>query len=92
MNKFFNRMMMLLMAFLLPCSTFLLLLEGYFDIASLLLFAVAGAYLGDITNYYIGKHYGTALGKSWIPLSDEQLGRAHKFLNTYGAKSVFLAD
>jgi len=85
------------LGFLLPGSTFLLLLgvlagEGYFDIASLLLFAVAGAYLGDITNYYIGKHYGTALlGKSWIPFSDEQLGRAHKFLNTHGAKSVFLA-
>ncbi len=85
------------LGFLLPGSTFLLLLgvlsgQGYFDISSLLLFAVVGAYLGDIANYYIGKHYGTVLlGKSWIPFSDEQLGKAHKFLNTHGAKSLFLA-
>ncbi|ADN08900.1 bifunctional DedA family/phosphatase PAP2 family protein [Sulfurimonas autotrophica] len=85
------------LGFLLPGSTFLLLLgvlagQGYFDITSLLLFAVAGAYLGDITNYHIGKHYGTALlGKTWMPFSNEQLSRAHKFLNTHGAKSVFLA-
>jgi len=85
------------LGFLLPGSTFLLLLgvlagQGYFDIVVLLLFAVAGAYLGDITNYHIGKHYGTVLlGRSWMPFSNEQLRKAHKFLNTHGAKSVFLA-
>ena len=82
---------------LVPGSTFLLLLgvlagQGYFDITSLILFAITGAYLGDITNYHLGKHYGTVLfGKSWMPLSNEQLRKAHKFLNTHGAKSVFLA-
>ena len=85
------------LGFLLPGSTFLLLLgvlagQGYFDITTLLLFAVTGAYLGDITNYHIGKYYGTALlGKSWVPFSNEQLSKAHGFLNTHGAKSVFLA-
>ncbi|AKF24922.1 hypothetical protein YH65_05595 [Sulfurovum lithotrophicum] len=85
------------LGFLLPGSTFLLFLgvlagQGYFDISTLLLSAVVGAYLGDITNYHIGKHYGTALlGKSWIPFSNEQLSGAHKFLNTHGSKSVFLA-
>jgi len=85
------------LGFLLPGSTFLLLLgvlagQGYFDITALLLFAVTGAYLGDITNYHIGKYYGTSLlGKSWVPFSNEQLSKAHKFLNTHGEKSVFLA-
>ncbi len=85
------------LGFLLPGSTFLLLLgvlagQGHFDIVSLFIFAIAGAYLGDISNYYLGKHYGTALlQKSWIPFSDTQLKKAHTFLNTHGAKSVFLA-
>ncbi len=85
------------LGFLLPGSTFLLLLgvlagQGYFDIGILLLFAVTGAYIGDITNYYIGKHYGSSLlDKTWIPFSGEQLRRAQQFLNTHGAKSVFLA-
>ena len=85
------------LGFFLPGSTFLLFLgvlagQGYLDIKSILIFGIAGAYTGDIINYYIGRHYGvTLVKKPWLHISDDSLNAAHRFLDTYGAKSVFFA-
>ncbi len=80
-----------------PGSTLLLFLgvlagQGYLDIGTLLLSGLAGAYLGDIANYHIGRRYGIALlRKSGFPFSEERLEAAQAFMNRHGAKSVFLA-
>ncbi|WP_457598400.1 VTT domain-containing protein [Hydrogenimonas sp.] len=80
-----------------PGSTLLLFLgvlagQGYLDIGTLLLFGLAGAYLGDIANYRLGRRYGVALlRKSGFPFTQERLEAAQAFMNVHGAKSVFLA-
>ncbi len=85
------------LAFFVPGSTFLLFLgvlagQGYVDIKTILIFGIAGAYLGDISNYYLGKRYGTILVKKpWLHISENLLNSTHKFLNTHGAKSIFFA-
>jgi len=85
------------LGFFIPGSTFLLFLgvlagQGYLDIKSILIFGIAGAYVGDISNYYLGKHYGvTLVKKPWLHISDDSLNLAHRFLDTHGAKSIFFA-
>ena len=85
------------LGFFLPGSTFLLFLgvlagQGYIDIKSILIFGIAGAYAGDISNYYLGRRYGaTLIKKPWLHLSDDSLNKARRFLDTHGAKSIFFA-
>ena len=85
------------LGYFIPGSTLLLFLgvlagQGYLDIKTLFLFAVAGAYLGDITNYHLGRRYGvTLLKKPRLHLSGRMIDSAHRFLNTHGAKSLFFA-
>ena len=85
------------LGFFVPGSTFLLFLgvlagQGYIDIKSVLIFGIAGAYVGDISNYYLGRHYGvTLLKKPWLHISGDLLNSTHRFLNSHGAKSIFFA-
>ena len=53
--------------------------------------AVAGAVLGDTVSYWIGRRYGSALGRVW-PLSrdPEMLPRGIRFFERHGGKSVFI--
>ncbi len=81
---------------LIPGSTLLLVLgilagQGYLDIKTILLFGFAGAYLGDITNYHLGRRYGNALlQKPWLHLSHERISQANRFIEHNGGKSIFL--
>jgi len=85
------------LGYFIPGSTFLLFLgvlagQGYIDIKSILIFGIAGAYVGDISNYYLGRRYGMSLlKKPWLHMSDDLLLSGHRFLDTYGAKSIFFA-
>jgi len=85
------------LGYFIPGSTFLLFLgvlagQGYIDIKSILIFGIAGAYVGDISNYYLGKHYGVPLlKKPWLHMSDDLLNSGRRFLDTHGAKSIFFA-
>jgi len=85
------------LGYFIPGSTFLLFLgvlagQGYIDIKSILIFGIAGAYVGDISNYYLGRRYGVSLlKKPWLHMSDDLLNSGHRFLNTHGSKSIFFA-
>ncbi len=85
------------LGFFLPGSTLLLLMgvlagQGHLEIVPLLLFAITGAYAGDIVNYHLGRRYGVALlQKPWLHLPQEKVEAARRFLDTYGAKSIFFA-
>ena len=85
------------LGYFIPGSTFLLFLgvlagQGYIDIKSILIFGIAGAYVGDISNYYLGRRYGVSLlKKPWLHVSDDLLNSGHRFLDTYGAKSILFA-
>jgi len=81
---------------LLPGSTIILLLgafsaQGYLDTASLIWFAVAGAILGDNLNYYLGRKYGASWMKGgfWF-LNSGHIEKTRNFMESHGAKSVFL--
>ena len=80
----------------LPGSTVILLLgafaaHGYFDLAGLLWFAVAGAILGDNVNYHLGRRYGSywLKQKLWF-IKEEHVEKAKRFMDSHGAKSIFL--
>ncbi|MFB4203448.1 hypothetical protein KBTX_01838 [wastewater metagenome] len=80
----------------LPGSTLLLLLGGmaagsYLDFGDLLLFAIAGAVLGDNVNYWLGERYGSQWARDgvWF-LTPGHFERAHRFFDRHGARSVFL--
>ncbi len=82
---------------LIPGSTLLLFMgllagQGYLDIETVLIFAIAGAYMADVTNYLLGRRYGVELLKRpWLHVSEDAVEAAHRFLNSHGAKSVFKA-
>lgn len=88
----------LVVGLFLPGSTLLLLLGALSANGSgphflwLLLFAVAGATLGDNVNYALGRRYG----QRWIEnglwlLRREHVEKAHGFFAKHGGKSVFFA-
>lgn len=81
---------------LLPGSTIILILgalsaRGYLDTGDLIWFAVAGAIAGDNINYSLGRIYGTRWQENgfWF-INSSHFEKARLFLNTHGAKSVFL--
>jgi undecaprenyl-diphosphatase len=81
---------------ILPGSTIILFLgalsaRGHFDLGDLIWFAVFGAIIGDNLNYYLGKRYGNRWLKNgfWL-LKPSHIGRAKYFMDTHGAKSIFL--
>ncbi len=81
--------------FLLPGSTILLVMgvfagEGLIDIKVILLFAFLGAFLGDQSNYLIGKKYGVdLLKKPWLHISEDMLKKTQIFLDKKGSISIF---
>lgn len=81
---------------ILPGSTIILFLgalsaRGYLDTGDLLWFAILGAILGDNTNYYLGRRYGSKwLKKDFWFLKSNHVEKTRNFMNTHGAKSVFL--
>ncbi len=81
---------------ILPGSTIILFLgalsaRGYLDIGDLIWFSVLGAIIGDNVNYYLGRKYGAKwLEKGFWFLKAEHIERSRNFLDTHGAKSVFL--
>ncbi|MEJ2728931.1 MAG: LssY C-terminal domain-containing protein [Deltaproteobacteria bacterium] len=81
---------------ILPGSTLILFLGavsagGYLDVGDLIWFAVMGAIIGDNLNYYLGKKYGARWlrGGFWL-IKAQHAEKARLFMNTHGAKSVFL--
>jgi len=65
--------------------------RGYLDTGDLLWFAILGAILGDNTNYYLGKKYGAKwLEKGFWLLKSNHVEKTRNFMNTHGAKSIFL--
>ena len=81
----------------LPGSTILLVMgvlagQGYLNIATVMAFGILGAWLGDSGNFYLGKHYGVIfLRKPQLHFSGSLIKKAHIFLNSHGAKSVFFS-
>ncbi len=81
----------------LPGSTILLVMgvlagQGYLNIATVMAFGILGAWLGDSSNYHLGKRYGMELLlKPQLHLPASTIEKAHAFLNSYGAKSVFFS-
>jgi membrane protein DedA with SNARE-associated domain len=81
---------------ILPGSTIILFLgalsaRGYLDIGDLIWFSVLGAIIGDNVNYYLGRKYGTKwLEKGFWFLKSNHIKKARNFMDTHGAKSVFL--
>ena len=81
---------------ILPGSTIILFLgalsaRGYLDTGDLLWFAILGAILGDNTNYYLGRRYGAKwLKKGFWLLKSNHVEKTRYFMDTHGAKSVFL--
>jgi undecaprenyl-diphosphatase len=81
---------------ILPGSTIILFLgalsaRGYLYTGDLLWFAIFGAILGDNTNYYLGRRYGAKwLKKGFWLLKSTHVEKTRNFMNTHGAKSIFL--
>lgn len=81
---------------LLPGSTIILFLgalsaRGYLDTGDLIWFAVVGAILGDNINYYLGRRYGPKwMEKGYWFLKSDYIDKTRNFMETHGAKSVFL--
>lgn len=53
--------------------------------------AITGAVLGDMVSYWIGRRYGSALGRMWpFSRNPEMLPRGMRFFERHGGKSVFI--
>ncbi len=80
----------------LPGSTIILFLgalssRGYFDTGDLIWFAVFGAIMGDNINYFLGKRYGAKwIEKGFWLLKSDYIKKTRNFMDSHGAKSVFL--
>ncbi len=79
---------------LLPGSTIVLLLgtfaaRGYLDLGDLILFAFAGAVIGDNINYFLGRKYGARWVEDgfWF-IRREHFDKARIFFDRHGAVSV----
>ncbi len=85
------------LGWLLPGSTILLILgilagQGVLDFGAVLVAGIAGAFLGDLLNYTLGKRNGSALLlKPWLHLPESAIQKAHDFLDRHGSVSIFLA-
>lgn len=88
----------LVVGLFLPGSTLLLLLGamsaggGGPSFLWILVFAVAGATLGDNVNYILGRRYGQSWAESglWL-LRREHFEKAHAFFSQHGGKSIFFS-
>jgi undecaprenyl-diphosphatase len=81
---------------ILPGSTIILFLgalssRGYLDVGDLIWFSILGAIIGDNINYFLGrKYFNNWLQKGFWFLKSGQVEKASHFMDTHGAKSVFL--
>jgi undecaprenyl-diphosphatase len=81
---------------LIPGSTILLFMggmaaEGYFNLFYLIIFAIAGAVLGDNFNYFIGEKYGTKIfEKGFWFVKPAHFKKGQKFFDEHGSMSVFI--
>ncbi|HEY1795353.1 MAG TPA: DedA family protein [Stellaceae bacterium] len=68
-----------------------LMADGTLPYWGVIVGAVAGAVLGDTVSYWIGRRYGSALGRIWPFNRDpEMLTRGIHFFERHGGKSVFI--
>lgn len=85
-----------LIGLLIPGSTVLLLLGAYstggqLDWGIMLVFAIAGAVLGDNLNYWLGRRFGTRWVQDGVGfITPEHFSTSHQFFEKHGGKSVFL--
>ncbi|MDA3947521.1 MAG: LssY C-terminal domain-containing protein [Helicobacteraceae bacterium] len=81
---------------LLPGSAVILILgtlaaHGHLDVGGILWFAITGAIIGDNINYSLGKKYGADWFKRKVWFIDEKrIEKSKQFMDSHGAKSVFL--
>jgi len=81
---------------ILPGSTIILFLgalssRGYLEVGNLIWFSVLGAIIGDNINYLLGrKYFNKWLQKGFWFLQAGHVEKAKHFMDTHGAKSVFL--
>jgi len=81
---------------ILPGSTIILFLgalsaRGYLDVGDLIWFSVLGAVIGDNINYFLGrKYFNKWLQEGFWFLKAGHVEKARHFMDTHGAKSVFL--
>jgi len=81
---------------ILPGSTIILFLgalssRGYLDVGDLIWFSILGAIIGDNINYFLGrKYFHKWLQKGFWFLKAGHVEKAKHFMDTHGAKSVFL--
>jgi membrane protein DedA with SNARE-associated domain/membrane-associated phospholipid phosphatase len=86
----------LIVGLFLPGSVVILFLgaasaRGYADWGDLIWFAAMGAIVGDNINYFLGKKFGAKwLEKGFWFFKSQHIQKAERFMNTHGAKSVFL--
>jgi len=81
---------------ILPGSTIILLLgalsaRGYLDVGDLIWFAILGAVIGDNINYFLGRKYFNKWLQAdlWL-FKVSHIEKAKRFMDSHGAKSVFL--
>lgn len=84
------------LSLLFPGTTLLiaagaLMADGTLPYWGVVIGAIVGAVLGDTVSYWIGRRYGSALGRIWPFSRDpEMLPRGMRFFERHGGKSVFI--
>jgi len=64
--------------------------KGFLDLGDLVLFAAAGAIIGDVLSYYLGNYVKNSFGEDSKIFKSKYLRRGKNFFNKYGGRSVFL--
>lgn len=84
------------LSLLFPGTTLLiaagtLMADGTLPYWPVVIGAILGAVLGDTVSYWIGRRYGSALGRVWPFSRDpEMLPKGMRFFERHGGKSVFI--
>src|SRR3990167_3486682 len=68
-----------------------LLLTGEYNVAALLLVAIAGNTLGSTINWWLGRELVRFQSRRWFPVSPAQLLRAQGWYQRYGRWSLLLS-
>ncbi len=80
---------------IIPGTTFIILVgfvssKGFLDLGDVILFAAAGAIIGDVLSYYLGRHIKENFGEDSRIFKIKYLQRGKMFFYKYGGRSVFL--
>src|SRR5512135_85411 len=67
--------------------------QGFFNVVTLCILSFAGAVLGDSTGYWFGKRFGPTVfsRKNSLFFDPEHIGRARRFYDEHGPKTIILA-